>query len=391
MNTEMSFMNRQGTMNIQEAKKYDSTYIMPTFGREILLTRGKGSYVWDSEGNKYLDLVAGIAVCNTGHCHPAIVQAIQKQAETLMHCSNLYYNPYQAILAEKLTNISGMAKVFFTNSGTEATEAAIKLARVRTKKHAFIACENGFHGRSSAALACTHKPEIREPFEPLQPSCTFVPYGDANAIKEAITSDTAAVILEPVQGEAGVIIPSALYLSDVREICDEAGVLLIVDEVQTGMGRTGTWFAYQHAEILPDIITLAKGLGSGFPIGAMLAREGLQFERGEHGSTFAGGPVACAAGCATIDVLQDVIADIPRKAALFSELLQEYNPRVYGLMIGISVGEHCADIASYCARHGVLVNCAAHGNLRLVPPLTISDEEIEEGCRVILAAFSSLR
>jgi acetylornithine/N-succinyldiaminopimelate aminotransferase len=377
-------------MNIQEVKKCDSTYIMPTFGRELLLTRGEGSYVWDCEGNKYLDLVAGIAVCNTGHCHPTIVQAIQMQTETLMHCSNLYYIPHRAIFAEKLVNISGMAKVFFTNSGTEATEAAIKLARVRTKKHAFIACENGFHGRGSAALACTHEPKIREPFGPLQPSCTFVPYGDAHAIKEAIASDTAAVILEPVQGQAGVIIPPASYLSDVRDICDEAGVLLIVDEVQTGMGRTGAWFAYQHAGILPDIITLAKGLGSGFPIGAILAREGLQFERGEHGSTFAGGPVACAAGCATIDVLQDVITAIPRKAALFSELLQEHNPRVYGLMIGISVGEHCADIASYCTTHGVLVNCAAHGNLRLLPPLTISDEEIREGCQVIQAAFSSL-
>ena len=376
-------------MEITEVQELDSTYIMPTFGRTILLTKGEGSYVWDSEGNRYLDLVAGIATCNTGHCHPTVVQAIQKQAETLMHCSNQYYVLHQTMLAEKLVTLSGMAKVFFTNSGTEATEAAIKLAKVRTKKNAFIACENGFHGRSSAALACTHKPEIREPFGPLQPSCTFVPYGDAQAIKKAITPDTAAVILEPVQGEAGVIIPSASYLSAVRDICNKAGVLLIVDEIQTGMGRTGAWFAYQHAEILPDIITLAKGLGSGFPIGAMLAREGLQFERGEHGSTFAGGPVACAAGCATIGVLQDVIADIPRKAALFSELLQEHNPRVYGLMIGISVGGHCADIAAYCATHGVLVNCAAHGNLRMVPPLTISDEEIREGCQVIHAALSS--
>ena len=377
-------------MNITEVKEREATYIMPTFGREILLTRGEGSYVWDSEGNRYLDLVAGIAVCSTGHCHPAVVEAIQEQAKTLMHCSNLYYIPHQALLAEKLVTLSGMAKVFFTNSGTEAMEAAIKLARIRTGKHAFIACENGFHGRSCAALACTHKPEIREPFGPLQPSCTFVPYGDAQAIKEAITSDTAAVILEPVQGEAGVIVPPLSYLADVRKICDEAGVLLILDEVQTGMGRTGAWFAYQYAKITPDIITLAKGLGSGFPMGAVLAREGLQFEKGEHGSTFAGGPIACAAGCATIDVLKDLIADVPRKSLLFAELLKAHNPRVYGLMIGISIGDRCPDIAAYCAKHGVLVNCAAHGNLRLVPPLTISDSEIMEACHVINEAFSSL-
>ena len=363
---------------------------MPTFGREILLTQGKGSYVWDSEGNKYLDCVAGIAVCSTGHCHPAIVSAIQTQAESLIHCSNLYYNPNQAALAEKLIALSGMGKVFFTNSGTEAIEAAIKLARVRTKKHHFIACENGFHGRSSAALACTHKPEIREPFGPLEPHCTFVPYGDAKAIKDAITPDTAAVILEPVQGEAGIIIPPSSYLADVRRICTEAGVLLIVDEIQTGIGRTGAWFAYQHADIMPDIVTLAKALGSGFPIGAMLARGGLEFQRGEHGSTFAGGPIACTAGCATIDVLSSIIPDIPRKASLFAELLKEYNPRVCGLMIGISVGDRCADIASYCAEHGLLVNCAAHGNLRLVPPLTISDEEIKEACQILHAAFASL-
>jgi acetylornithine/N-succinyldiaminopimelate aminotransferase len=377
-------------MNITQVKECDATYIMPTSDREIFLTRGEGTHVWDSEGNRYLDLVAGVAVCNTGHCHPAVVQAIQEQAKTLMHCSNLYYSPHQAILAENLVMLSGMAKVFFTNSGTEAVEAAIKLARVRTRKHAFIACENGFHGRSCGALACTYKPEIREPFEPLQPSCTFVPYGDAQAIREAITTDTAAVILEPVQGQGGVIIPPSSYLADVRKICDETGVLFIIDEIQTGMGRTGAWFAYQHAKIMPDIITLAKGLGSGFPMGAMLAREDLQFERGEHGSTFAGGPIACAAGCATIDALKDVITDVPRKALLFAELLKTHNPRVYGLMIGISAREHCPDIAEYCLKHGVLVNCVAHGNLRLVPPLTISDNEIMEACHVINEAFSSL-
>ena len=377
----MSIM--ESKMNVTEVKERDATYIMPTFGREILLTKGEGSYVWDSEGNKYLDLVAGIATCNTGHCHPTVVQAIAEQAKTLMHCSNLYYNPHQAVLAEKLVMLSGMAKVFFTNSGAEATEAAIKLARVRTGKQTFIACENGFHGRTCAALACTYKPEIREPFEPLNLPCTFVPYGDAQAIKDAITPDTAAVILEPVQGEAGVIIPPASYLADVRKICNEAGILLILDEVQTGMGRTGAWFAYQHANIMPDIIMLAKGLGSGFPMGAILAREGLQFEKGEHGSTFAGGPIACAAGCATIDVLQDVIRDIPRKSLLFAELLKTHNPRVCGLMIGISVGDRCPEIAAYCLTHGVIINCAAHGNLRLVPPLTISDNEIMEACYFI--------
>ena len=374
------------TESIVQTVEREKEYVMPTFGREILLVKGEGSYVWDSEGKKYLDLVAGIAVCSTGHCHPTVVKAIQAQAEQLMHCSNLYYIPNQAELAQQLVELSGLSKVFFTNSGTEAMEAAIKLARL-TGKHHFIACEDGFHGRSSGALACTYKPEIREPFEPLQPSCTFVPYGDAKAIQNAITPETAAVILEPVQGEAGVIVPPQGYLSEVRSICDKTGVLLILDEIQTGMGRTGTWFSYQQAGITPDIVTLAKGLGSGFPIGAIIARKNIQFKRGEHGGTFVGNPLACAAARATIEVLTDVIPGIAKKSALFAKHLSDHNPRVAGLMIGMTASDHCAEIAAYCAQQGVLINCAAHGNIRLVPPLTITDEEIIVACEVINKAF----
>src|SRR5690606_21738521 len=244
------------------------------------------------QGREYIDCVAGIAVCSTGHCHPAVVEAICDQARRLIHCSNLYYVPNQAELAEKLVGITGLSKAFFSNSGAEANEGAIKLARVRTGGEKSVAFAHGFHGRPGGSLAVTPKPAIREPFEPLSPACTFVDYGDLDALAEVVDKDTAGVFVEPIQGEAGVLIPPEGFFRGVREICDDTGALMIVDEVQTGMGRTGKWLAIQHTGVLPDIVTLAKGLASGFPIGALVAREGLEFKRSEHGSTFAGGPLA---------------------------------------------------------------------------------------------------
>ena len=375
-------------MNIEsDYRKLESQYIMPAFSREIMITKGSGCTVTDADGKQYLDLVAGIAVCSTGHCHPKVVQAIQKQAAELIHCSNLYYIPHQGNLAKKLVEISGFpgnAKAFFSNSGAEAMEGAIKLARIRTGKKELVACEGGFHGRTMGSLACTHKPAIRNPFMPLQPFSVFVPYGDADAIRQSITRDTAAVVLEPVQGEGGVIIPPAGYLKEVREICDEEDTLLIMDEVQTGMGRTGTWFGYQQEGIRPDIITIAKGIASGFPMGAIVAREGLEFGRSEHGSTFAGGPLACAAALATIDIIEEVLPQVSQKGRRFGQALAPLNPRVKGLMIGITLGEDkCPAVQKACAEKGLLVNCAAHGNLRLVPPLTITDAEIDRATGII--------
>lgn len=379
-------------MNIEKNyRELESRYIMPAFSREIMITHGSGCSVFDADGREYLDLVAGIAVCSTGHCHPKVVSAIADQASRLIHCSNLYYVPNQGSLAKKLVEISGMpgnAKAFFSNSGAEAMEGAIKLAKVRTGKHEFIACEGGFHGRTMGSLACTHKPAIRDPFMPLQPCSRFVPYGDAEAIRDAINEDTAAVILEPIQGEGGVIVPPDGYLKEVREICNEKGILLILDEIQTGMGRTGTWFAYQQEGIIPDIVTIAKGIASGFPMGAIVAREGLEFKKSEHGSTFAGGPIACAAALASIEVIEEVLRDVIPKGNLFKNALAGLNPRVKGLMIGMTIGDMCAAVQKECAEHGLLVNCAANGNLRLVPPLTITPEEIGRATGIINAAVS---
>jgi acetylornithine/N-succinyldiaminopimelate aminotransferase len=373
---------------LNDFRELDARYYMPAFRRQMMLVRGRGSTVWDADGKEYIDCVAGIAVCSTGHCHPAVVEAICRQAGELIHCSNLYYVPGQAELAEKLVDITGMHKAFFLNSGAEATEAAIKLARVRTGKKKFIAFESGFHGRTMGSLAVTHKPAIREPFEPLEPKCSFAEYGDLAAVKAAIDEDTAGIIVEPVQGEAGVVLPPDGFLEGIRELCDDQGILMIVDEVQSGMGRTGRWCAIQHSGVRPDIIMLAKGIASGFPMGAIVAREDLEFKPGEHGSTFAGGPLACAAARATIGVIEDLLPSIGEKAERFRRGLSAHRPRVFGLMIGISqTEERCPEVQKACMQQGVLVNCAAHGNLRLVPPLVITDREIDRVVEVLNGAL----
>jgi acetylornithine/N-succinyldiaminopimelate aminotransferase len=373
---------------MKEEKELEARYYQPVFTRDMKIVRGEGARVWDEEGNEYIDLVAGIAVAGTGHCHPAVVGAICRQAGELIHCSNLYYVPHQAELARRLSEITGLSKVFLTNSGTEATEAAIKLARVRTGRKEFAAFIHGFHGRSTGALAVTHKPSIREPFLPLEPKCTFVDYGDLDGLRKAVTGDTAGVFVEPIQGEAGVIIPPEGFLAGVREICDERGALMIDDEVQTGMGRTGRWLAIEHEGVGPDIVTLAKGIASGFPMGALVAREGLEFRKGEHGSTFAGGPVACAAALATIGVIGEILPTVIPKGERFRQGLSDFSPRVRGLMIGITAGEACPEVQKRCAARGVLVNCAADGNLRLVPPLVIREDEIDAAIEVIHEALS---
>jgi acetylornithine/N-succinyldiaminopimelate aminotransferase len=375
-------------MKGSDYRALEARYYMPAFSREIMIERGAGSKVWDADGKEYIDCVAGIAVCSTGHCHPEVTRAICDQAGRLIHCSNLYYVPGQAELAEELTGICGLDKVFFSNSGAEANDGAIKLARLATGKKKFVAFIHGFHGRTIGSLALTHKPAIREPFEPLEPHTTFVEYGDLEGLKKTVDDSVAGVFVEPIQGEAGVIFPPQGFLQGVRELCDARGALMIVDEVQTGMGRTGSWLAIQHERIRPDVVTLAKGMASGFPIGALLAREGLEFHKGEHGSTFAGGPLACAASRATIEVIQRVLPSVKVKGDRFASALADFNPRWKGLMIGISVGEDCPAVQKKCAENGVLVNCAADGNLRLVPPLVITEEEIDQAASVIREALS---
>lgn len=376
---------------MDDYKSLDARYYMPAFSRTMMIRRGKGCTVWDADGREYLDCVAGIAVCSTGHCHDHVVEAICRQAKELIHCSNLYYVPGQADYAERLATATRMSQVFFSNSGAEANDAALKLARLATKRNEAVAFINGFHGRTIGSLAVTHKPAIREPFGLLEPKCSFVEFGDLDALRKTVTSDTAAVFLEPVQGEAGVIIPPEGFIEGVREICDEKGALLIADEVQTGMGRTGTWLAMHQTKVMPDIVSLAKGIASGFPMGAIAAREDLAFKKSEHGSTFAGGPLAMAAAMATMDVIEPILPEIAGKGKRFAEALAKWNPRVCGLMIGITVGEEeCPKIQQLCLDRGVLVNCAGNGNLRLVPPLIISESEIDHAAGVVNEALTEV-
>lgn len=373
------------------SKELEDLYFMKAFGRDLKIVKGSGSYVWDENGKKYLDCVAGIAVCVTGHCNPEVVDAICNQAKELIHISNLYYVPNQGELAKKIVEMTGIkgARAFFSNSGAEANEGAIKLARVRTGRKNFVAFVDGFHGRTLGSLAVTHKPAIREPFEPLEPKCTFVKYGDLDALEKAVDENTAGVFIEGIQGEAGIVPAPEGFYEGVRKICDKKGALMICDEVQSGMGRTGKWFYYQHTGITPDIVSIAKGIASGLPMGAIVARDGLTFNPGEHGSTFAGGPILCAAALTTIKIIEENLPLISEKGKMFMDGLSAYSPRGMGLMIGIPAGdeERSHKIAEICRKNGVLVNCASHATIRVVPPLTISKEEIKEAVSVIDNAF----
>ena len=367
-------------------RKYEK-YIFQTYTRQpIAIESAQGALVTDVDGKEYIDCVAGIAVNNVGHCHPEVVKAIQQQAEQLIHVSNLYYTENQALLAEEIVNISGMDRIFYCNSGAEAVEGALKLARKISGKKEFIATEHAFHGRTRGALSVTHKEKYRKPFEPLAPAL-FVPYNDANAIRSAITENTAGVILEPIQGEGGIIIPSDGYLKEVREICDNKGVLLILDEVQTGFARTGKWFAKEHSGITPDIMTTAKAMGGGFPMGAMLAREDVatKFVRGDHASTFGGNALACAAALANINVIRN--EELVKRSQILGDYLitklkeldRDYilEIRGKGLMVGMELSINCEKIVAGAREKGVLLNCTSESVLRFVPPLTITRQQLD--------------
>ena len=373
-------------------RKYGK-YIFNTYTRQpIAIKKASGAVVTDVNGKEYIDCVAGIAVNNVGHCHPAVVEAIKRQAGQLIHVSNLYYTENQAALAEELVSLTGTDRVFFCNSGAEAVEGALKLARKASGKKEFIATENAFHGRTRGALSVTHKEKYRKPFEPLAPA-VFVPYNDADAIRAAINENTAGVILEPIQGEGGVIIPSGGYLKEVREMCDETGILLILDEVQTGFGRTGKWFAKEHSGIKPDIMTTAKAMGGGFPMGAMLAREEVaaNFGRGDHASTFGGNALACAAAIANIEVIkkENLVKRSEELGNYLVKKLRSLNKdyvkdvRGKGLMVGMELSVKCEDIVNRARERGVLLNCTSESVLRFVPPLTITKEQLDKAVSVL--------
>lgn len=368
----------------------DKQFVFQNYTRQpIVLVRGQGALVWDIDGKEYIDCVAGIAVNNVGHCHPRVVRAIKDQAEKLMHTSNLYYTEPQIQLAEKIADVSGMDKTFFCNSGTEAVEAALKLARKATGRKNFIAAENAFHGRTMGSLSLTYNEKYREPFNPLVPGVSFVPYDNADALRKQVDSDTAAVVLEPIQAESGGIrIPSDDYLAQVREICTERDVLMILDEVQTGFARTGEWFGKDHAVVQPDIMVMAKALGGGFPIGAMAALNEVaeHLEPGDHAATFGGNPLACAAALASIEVIED--EGLVKHAAEMGEyfmnnlrmLQTDYivEIRGKGLMIGMEVNQPGENFVNDFREKGVLINCIGENVLRFVPPLVITRDQIDQ-------------
>ncbi|MDF2954561.1 acetylornithine transaminase [Candidatus Alkanophaga liquidiphilum] len=375
----------------QEVMEKERQFIMQTYSRlPVLIVEGRGVVVKDADGREYVDCVAGIAVNSVGHCHPRVVAAIKAQAERLIHLSNLFYTEPQVELAEKLCRLAKFEKVFFCNSGAESVEAALKLARKVTGKKGFIAAQNSFHGRTFGALSVTHHVK-RDVFEPLLHNVKFVRYGDADAVRKAIDEDTAAVILEPIQGEAGVIIPPLEYLREVKEICEKHDALFILDEVQTGFGRTGRWFCKEHFKVQPDIMAVAKALGGGFPIGATLSN--FSFERGEHASTFGGNPLACAAALATLGVIEEeqLVERSERLGAYFmqrlSEVIGDYDSvkeiRGKGLMLGVELQEKCENVVNEALKRGVLLNCTADRVIRLVPPLVISEKQIDGVVKIL--------
>ena len=373
--------------------------LMNNYGTPPLtLVRGEGAHVWDSEGRRYLDLYAGIAVNALGHAHPAVVEAVSEQVRTLGHTSNFFITDPALQLAERLQGLLGRddARTLLCNSGTEANEAAFKIAR-RTGRPEIVACENAFHGRTMGALALTGQPAKRAPFEPMPPGVTHIPFGDLPALDTAVTENTAAVVLEPILGEAGVIVPPEGYLAEARRITAERGALLVLDEVQTGVGRTGYWFAHQAHGVTPDVVTLAKGLGGGLPIGACVGvgAAAALLEPGQHGTTFGGNPVSCAAALAVLDTIatEGLLQRVDRLGKEIRSRIEGLgHPLVggvtgAGLHIGVGLRSPVAAQAAAVAREaGFLINNATPERVRLVPPLTLTDDEADE----FLTAFPSI-
>lgn len=379
-----------------ELMKQADRVMAPTYQRyPLVIARGQGCMLWDVQGRSYVDFVAGIAVCSLGHAHPAVVRALKAQADVLWHVSNLYYTQPQTDLADRLTQRCFAERVFFCNSGAEANEAAIKLARKYFKDHGqpqryrILAMQQSFHGRTMATLSATGQDKIKKGFEPLLEGFDFVPFNDARAVAEAIGAQTCAVMLEPVQGEGGVCVPDDDYLPRVREICERAGVLLIFDEIQCGMGRTGRLFAHEHWRTAPHIMTLAKAMANGLPMGAMLAgaRVMESFGPGAHATTFGGTPLVAAAALATLETFEDenVVARCAETGTYFRERLEGLaarhscvlEVRGLGLLLGLVLDRPAADIVAACMQRGFLVNCVQGDILRFAPPLIIEKTHID--------------
>jgi acetylornithine/N-succinyldiaminopimelate aminotransferase len=392
-------------MNTAEISKKQNDYLIPTYAPELALVKGSGTKVWDAEGNEYLDFLAGIAVLNIGHCHPNVVDAIQKQAATLMHVSNLYYNEKQPQLAEKISNASGGAKSFFCNSGAEANEGLIKLARLWGSdqgKFEIITMKNSFHGRTLATLTATGQDKVQKGFHPLPEGFTYAEFNNLESCKQAVTEKTAAILVEAVQGEGGILPADQEFITGIRKLCDENGMLLLFDEVQTGIGRTGKWFGFQNYNVQPDAFSLAKGLGNGFPIGAVVAAPKVAdvFQPGHHATTFGGTPLACAAAIAVMDTIEQdrLLENASAMGARLLEKLQaiaeQYDwiecARGTGLMVGLVLKDNALPLQKIVQNKGMLCLATAVRVLRMLPPLNVTAEEVDQAAAIIADACSEM-
>jgi len=390
-------------MNNKEIIELDSKYIMQTYGRQpIAINHGEGAVIWDADGNEYIDFFAGIAVNALGQSHPKVVETIKKQVTKLIHVSNVYYTEESVKLAKKLNEITIFDRVFFANSGAEANEGAIKLARKFTGKGEIIATNNSFHGRTLVTVTATGQDKYKEPFKPLPPGFKHVPFGDIDALANAIGEDTAGILIEAIQGEGGIVVPPESYLKEVEALCKEKGVLLMLDEVQTGFGRVGEMFAYELYGIKPDIMTIAKALGSGYPMGGILARGDVAngFDAGDHGSTFGGNALGCAVAMTVIETIEneDLLNNSKTVGkylkSKFIQLKDKYDfiadVRGFGLFLAIELDFESAEIVNKMREKGFLINSTADTVLRFAPPLIITTEQVDKMIVALDEAFSEV-
>ena len=392
-------------MNYQEIKEQQKEYVLGTYAPKTLLTKGEGSYVWDDQDNKYLDLCVGISVCNLGHCHPKVADAISAQSRRLLHVSNLFMNELQPQLAEKISKASFGGRVFFANSGAESNEGLIKFARKWGSdkgRYEIIAMDQSFHGRTLATLAATGRSQYREGFGPDMQGFTHVPFNDLAAVTAAVTEKTAAILVEPLQGEGGVKPADQAYLEGLRELCDKEGILLMFDEVQTGIGRTGEMFAYQTYGVTPDAMSMAKALGNGMPMGAFTVQqqyEGLLVP-GTHATTFGGTPLACSAALAVFEIFEEesILANVKARSAQFAEFAknaqEKYDfisdTRVLGLFVGIDVEKTPADFVAKAFEKNLIILTAGTKTLRLLPALNITEDEVNEAITILTQVFEEI-
>ncbi len=390
-------------MTTDETIQMFDKYVIANYGRlPRSIVKGQGNYLFDADGNKILDMFPGWAVSGLGHCPPKVTQAICDQAKELLHIDNTFYIPNQGKLAKLLSDRAFGGKCFFCNSGAEANEAALKLARLHTEKgkYKYITAESGFHGRTFATVTATAQPKYHDGFLPMLPGFDYVPFNDVDALKAAFTDEVAAVMIEPIQGEGGINVATAEYMQAIRQLCDEHGAIMILDEVQTGLGRTGKWFGYQHYDVQPDIITMAKALGGGVPIGAMMAVPDVaaSLVPGKHASTFGGNPLVCAAGIAVIETIEeenllenatemgnytrDKIEQLKQKHSIIDHV------RGIGLMIGIQLNEAGADIVSQCLEKGLRINCTHDTVLRFMPSMTVTKDQIDQAIEILDSVMS---